>query len=187
MALAFRLFAVCSAVLFACAAADAQPPAAPEPHLALDGLVKEYKRLGLPLPPANAELVRVTLLRLPAYSSPDELAFRIPPTKPGEHPNYLIGADYETFVPGAEPVKPGAAALEGLRPEYVSNLLCLAVQCRVRGWNEFAELLYDRAHEAIQTPVRELRAKDSSVSMELQLAAEAYWHARVMSSDSDRV
>jgi hypothetical protein len=71
MTLALRFVAICSAVLFACAAAGAQPPAAPEPHLALDGLVKEYKRLGLPLPPANAELVRIRMVRFRDSTDPD--------------------------------------------------------------------------------------------------------------------
>ena len=40
-------------------AAFAQPPTAPPPHPPLAELVKEYVRLGLPLPPPDAPLVKI--------------------------------------------------------------------------------------------------------------------------------
>jgi hypothetical protein len=140
MALALRFVAVCSAVLLACAAADAQPPAAPEPHLALDELVKEYKRLGLPLPPANAELVRVEKphLWLPTPGAralgPEPrtgrrrswvedlialekqshvLAYRVPP-KPGGFPLFRIVGWFGVGLQDPEYVEPNAA--EVVRP-----------------------------------------------------------------------
>ncbi|HEY2911586.1 MAG TPA: hypothetical protein VGI99_15145, partial [Gemmataceae bacterium] len=57
MMTAFRL-AIFSIALFALQLAPARLPVAPPPHPTLDGLVEEYKRLGLPLPPPNAELMR---------------------------------------------------------------------------------------------------------------------------------
>jgi hypothetical protein len=44
---------------FICGAATGQVPTAPPPHPALDEVVKEYRRLGLPLPPRGAKLVRI--------------------------------------------------------------------------------------------------------------------------------
>ena len=140
MALALRFVAVCSVILFACAPATAQLPVAPEPHLALDELVKEYTRLGLPLPPANAELVRIKL-------SPDgrwEYGFRTPPAKPGA-PSYLIGAKDVNSVAAVELLKPDRTATRV--DEWVTSpddLLCLTAQCHARGWKEFAEALYAR-------------------------------------------
>src|SRR5258707_628665 len=106
MALRFRLVVVCSVLLLAHASAAAQPAVAPPPHLALDELVKEYKRFGLPLPPPNAELVRVKLTRLSGL--PDGLGFRIPPTKPGEDPKYLVGSSHDSWVTSSEAITPGS-------------------------------------------------------------------------------
>jgi hypothetical protein len=201
MALPLRFLVVTAAVLLSRVPTAAQAPVAPEPHLALDELVKEYKRLGLPLPPPNAELVRVK--RITLRNSPDELGFRIPATKPGDKPNYLFGSAYDAPVLRAEPFKPGSGIPDGVAPEYVSDLLCLAVQCRLRGLNEFAVVLYARAREAIHTPVPErlgpgplgfatrvngwnLRAENSSVLKELRLVALEYWLEQMMAEDSDR-
>jgi hypothetical protein len=204
MALALRFLAICSVMLFACGSASAQKPVAPEPHLALDELVKEYKRLGLPLPPANAELVRVK-----ATNYPDQLGFRIPAGS-GGYPKYLVGAEYTTWETD-EPVKPDADALRDIEPLWVVDWICLAVQCRERGWNEFAALLHARAQEAIATPVpvrwkevylpinglsnqafkvRDngwvLRATSRSGLEELRRAAALYWSGKVMAKDGIR-
>jgi hypothetical protein len=206
MALALRFVAVCSAVLFACAVANAQPPAAPPPHLALDELVKEYKRLGLPLPPANAELVRVKT----AY--PDQIGFRTP-AKPERYSVVLIGSESQSrdWHEAHEAIEPGPAALRDVEPRWVADFLCLAVQCRERGWSEFAALLFARAQEAITTPVParvevidlpamfgggkgstgrlngwELRTANSSAVKELRRVASIYWSRQVMATDSDR-
>src|SRR5688572_25319553 len=85
-------------VLFASGVAVAQPPAAPRPHLPLDALVKEYKRYGLPFPPANAQLVRINRdLHAGIKSKPGEesyvLGWRVPPAKPDDRTRYLIVYD----------------------------------------------------------------------------------------------
>jgi hypothetical protein len=164
------------------APAAAQLPVAPEPHLALDELVKEYKRLGLPFPPPNAELVRFRY----ANNQPAELGFHV--IRPGLRER--IGA-YER-------VKPEPAALRDVEPRYAADFLCLPVQCRERGWNDFAALLYARAQEEIAKPVPaqtqgatwawgpKLRALFSSDLKELRREAAIYWSARVIAHDSDR-
>ena len=183
----------------------ARPHVAPAPHLALDELVKEYKRLGLPFPPPNAELVRVK-----SADRPDELVFRIP-TKPGSYPDIMVGVvthSTEGLVCVAD--VPELAALREVEPRLVSDLLCLAVQCRERGWNEFAALLFARAQESIINPVParteggdrgdqfgakhraerlngwELRAGNSSAVIEIRDVAKYYWFQQVMAGDSDR-
>jgi hypothetical protein len=204
MTLSIRLVVAFSATLFAGRTAFAQlPTTAPPPHLAIDEFVKEYKRLDLPLPPANAELVRVKVVRF-GYE-PDELAFRIPSTTPGDNPKYLVGSTYETLVTSAEPVKPGPDILKGVEPVHASDMLCLAVQCRVHGLNEFAKLLYARAQEAIVNPVPsrlgitiiggggstrvngwQLRRGDTSAMKELRSVASEYWIEQITAPDSDR-
>jgi hypothetical protein len=192
MALVLRFVTACSALLLSSATASAQLPVAPEPHLALDELVKEYKRLGLPLPPPNAELVRFRYANRPA-----ELGF------------HVIGPGLRQRIGAYERVKPETAALRDVEPHLVMDFLRLAVQCRERGWNEFAALLFARAQEAITTPVparteeREslapisgvnlvvkwrtgrlngwaLRTVNSSALKELRREATIYWSARVM-------
>lgn len=204
MSLPLRLLAAFASTLLACAPALAQKPVAPEPHLALDELVKEYKRLGLPLPPPNAELVRVKFTNYP-----DQLGFRAPAT-PGESPEIVIGTDiHSSRRRTSEVVKPEPAALLDVEPRWVSDFLCLAIQCRIRGWNEFAALLHARAQEAITTPVPartevrdwgqkfgkfrtgrlngwELHKSNSSALKELRHVASSYWSDQVMSTNSDR-
>jgi hypothetical protein len=203
MSLPLRLLAAFASTLLACAPALAQKPIAPEPHLALDELVKEYKRLGLLLPPANAELVRVKTMNYP-----DQLGFRIP-AKPGHYPGTVIGAN--TWKETCEVVKPEPAAILDVEPRWVSDYVCLAIQCRERGWNDFAALLFARAQEAITTPVParvkvvelsamfgggkgstgrlngwELRTANSSAVKELRRVAASYWSGQVMAKESVR-
>src|SRR5262245_42694680 len=125
-----RPLAVVTVLLLAHGSAVAQLPTAPMPHPSLDGLVQEYRRFGLPRPPPEAELVR-----LKHYNNrPEEpylLGFRIP-TKPGEGDRCLVGSEY-TSPALVESVKPAVEALRDIEHTWTSDLLCLAVQCRVRG------------------------------------------------------
>ena len=190
--------------LFTGVTASAQPPTAPPPHLALDELVKEYKRLGLPLPPPSAVLVRGRY-----GSNPDQLSFRIP-AEPGGYAEYLDSTRHRSFET-YEPVKPDAAALRDIEPKWVVDWVILAVQCRELGWSEFAALLHARAQEAIATPVparREkvfppinglsnqgvmvrangwmLRTTNGSALEELRCVAASHWSDQIMDKDSDR-
>jgi hypothetical protein len=140
MAPLLRLMALGSVLLFACAPATAQLPVAPEPHLALDELVNEYKRLGLPLPPENAELVLIK--QRPGMC--DELGFRVPRPKFGGAESYLIGTSSVIRADVVERIN-DRTALEGIDWHWsAANLLCLVAQSRIRGRNEFAERLYAR-------------------------------------------
>ena len=98
MATALRLAAATVFFLLGCEAVFAQPQVTPPPQLALDELVKEYKRCGLPVPPPEAELVRVKWY---LGDKPCFLALRYPPTKPleiavnraRERPEKSVGAN----------------------------------------------------------------------------------------------
>lgn len=197
-----RLAAAFTALLLSRGGAVAQLPTAPMPHLSLDGLVGEYKRFGLPLPPPDAEFVR-----LKHYNSrPDEpylLGFRIP-AKPGEDAPCLVGSEY-LWPALVEPAKPDLAALRGIEHTYTSDLLCLAAQCRLRRWDELAEFLYLWGRDAIENPgparvavvkgvplhlggwrLRVWDWRNRSVAEELRLTAYAYWHPRITRADGDR-
>src|SRR5262245_36543818 len=124
---------IAATIAFAClvpAPAFAQRPVAPPPHLAIDQLVKEYQRFGLPLPPKDAELVRIS-----TKGQPPRLAFRCPPEKSGGEPMYLSGTEYESlrYSPRVvvEAVNPTLDALQGVQMGWSTDLMALAVQCRV--------------------------------------------------------
>ncbi len=203
MVLTLRFVAACAAVLLAGGPAVAQLPVAPEPHLALDELVKEYKRLGLPLPPPNAELVRLKW----TPDTPPCLGFQLPPAKPGDDPQHLIGVRAYRYPPG-ERVKNGAEALRDVEPTWVADLLCTTAQCRVLGLNEIAEALYARGLEATAKPMPpkwgsgmnqfgtykyrvngwqlHVEGNNRSAHLELRHAAFGYWHGKIMAPGSDR-
>jgi hypothetical protein len=192
MSLPLRFVFACSAALFACGPAAAQLPVAPEPHLALDELVKEYKRFGLPLPPANAELVRIQISGKDP-GRPYLLGLRTPPAKPGEDSWYRIGSHFYSSVsmPNAfaEVLERGSGALREIEPEYVVDLLFLAIQCRALGWNEFAEVVYARVQEQMVNPVPSvtggwrIRGPHRSAADELGFAAWQYWRDTVMGAE----
>jgi hypothetical protein len=207
-----RLLTPLAALLLAAAPAVAQPAVAPPPHLPIDELVKVYQSFGLPLPPKDAELVRLT----PTHFPP-RLGFRCQPAKPGETPRYFVGTGYDYsaayYGTKVEPVSPTPEALAGIEPTCSSDLLALAVQCRLRGWNDLATALNSKAAEAINgrevvvtegifgfpglagrpyrsSSVPGLRSENlvlRSVVEELRLAASDYWSSRIMwKEDSNR-
>jgi hypothetical protein len=161
--------------VLACAPATAQVPVAPEPHLALAELVKGYKRFELPLPPANAELVRIKQSVAPYY----QFGFRVPPRRPDGVASYLIGASDVREAEIVEPIKPDRTALEGIELVRMGDLLCLVAQCSIRGQDEFAELLYARIRERT-------RCTRADVMGKWGLRIYDVWHPRIWWPDSDR-
>lgn len=164
MWLALRRVVALTAVLLGCDRAAAQPSVAPPPHPALGEVVAEYQRLGFPLPPADAELVRVNWWREQGQEAnePYFLAFRSPPAGPHAEPTYYLGTpggwSPKYVLPAlVERVKPTRLALQGVSPGF-HDWLCLAVQCEVRGWGELARALYHKSLEDLNdSPIRELR------------------------------
>lgn len=153
-------------LLLAPRAGLAQLPVAPPPHPTLDDVVKEYLRLGLPLPPEDAELVRIHRV---FHGNPDEaeehsylLGFCSPPRKQFEEPRYFLGwgsqwsPDY-LLNRDVELVKPSRDAIKG-RDQLSLEVLCLAVHSKLRGWDELANAAYRVALEDMgNSPITELR------------------------------
>lgn len=176
--------------LVACGGVTAQPTVAPPPRPSLNEVVKEYRRLGLPLPPPDAPLVRVGIWHQPELFMADErkhpfrpdviwkyhLGFQLSPPWPEADPRYWFGWAWEFdewrvrdwYDPRqVEPVEPTPDALwkTVIEPEQA---VWMAVACRLRGWDELAERLYARARELYE---RDGYSKD--VISELQ--GSAYW------------
>jgi len=169
-------------------AALAQPPTAPPPHPTLEGLVREYRRLGLPLAPPDAELVRIPNSWLPRTGF--HLGFRVPPTD------------------GLLPFDPRTDSFRELEPKWVADLLWVAAQCYLNGRVEEARILYARALDAIRTPVPGVFETHGilatswqqrvngwnlhftfhvhTVQDELLQSAYEYWSAGLESPDADR-
>lgn len=197
--LQIRLLMAFAAVLMARGSAvaqlpQAQLPQAPPPHPPFRELVKEYQRLGLPLPPPDAELVRIEFWRLSAAIDTDDqphesylIGFRLAPPRPGADPRYLIGAGEiltttEWFDPqGVKPAKPTPDALRLVDmdgKEYVS----FAVQCELRGWHDLAQAAYARAIEQwYSEPPQEVSFLD-----ELRSTVIWLWERRLEQRGTDR-
>jgi hypothetical protein len=195
MATAFRLALPLLAALLATSTTRAQPPVAPAPHPPLAEVVAEYKRLGLPFPPPDAELVQIDWREYTAWydGEPKEpryiLAYRIPARKPDGRPKYfkidVFGIGFwniESFdVAAVEEVKPTADLLQLVQYESGTHLLALAVQGKARGWNELAEAAYSRAIEKL--------AEDESyrsVIGELRIMACLFWQEPLYERGGDR-
>ena len=121
-------------------------PAARTRHFA--ELVKEYVRLGLPLPPPDAPLVRI---RRELRNGDDDsteirylLGFPRTPVASGRDPHYLVGSGriWTLWIPPhtVEPVDPTPDCL-GLPSQMDGHeFLFFAIQCHWRGWHEFADV-----------------------------------------------
>ncbi|MDB5310595.1 MAG: hypothetical protein JWO38_4797 [Gemmataceae bacterium] len=182
MATALRLGTAFAVVLLVGGEAAAQLPTAPPPHPALADVAAEYRRLGLPVPPPGAALVRVNWWRDNGRetAAPYLLGFRIPPAGPGDEPRYFIGSGQRlagVYIPPdrVETVAPTTRALDRL-DVYPPDQLCLAVHCHFRGWDDLARGLYLKSLEHLDgPPVRELREIKWSI-----------WQGRVNERGSDR-
>src|SRR5262245_39941794 len=142
MATALRLVMPVGLTLLLCGAPAAQPPVAPAPHPSLDELVKEYRRCGLPVPPPEAELVQI---RWWNHSAPYILSLRVPAPEAGGPPRFLTGNDWWPMHVQSDRVRlvqPTPAARDGVSGMSASQLLCLAAQCKICGWDPLAETLY---------------------------------------------
>jgi hypothetical protein len=144
MATVVRLVTPVAALLLAGSGAAAQPPTAPPPHPPLAELVTEYQRLGLPVPPPNAQLVRIEKhrVRLPPlgaqmigtgpHADGDRylrsvasfrelskqshvLVYRVPPPKPGGRARHLLVGWLGVGLRELEDVEPDAVV--EARPE----------------------------------------------------------------------
>lgn len=85
--------------------------------------------------------------------TPYVLAFRVPPQKPGEEPQYIrtsgSGTRFweEEYVDSraVEVIEPTPAAFHGVVEMTIEQLLALAVHAKLRGWDPLAEEAYRRA------------------------------------------
>jgi hypothetical protein len=121
-----------------------------------DSLLADYRGYGLPLPPADAKLVRFESggryvlndkLMPPTYF----LGFLLRPGTKKDPPVLLVGTDEVRLEPyqTVEVVQPTPELVKGLdlrwwgRSPFEPNAgLALALQCKARGWDDLAQALW---------------------------------------------
>ncbi len=147
--------------LVACVHPDtpSYPPA--PPAQLLDMLLADYRKLGLPLPPPDALLVRwETPAKIRGADGKTQnqchLAFALPTVAGDPYPRLLIGTEYHQPSAGATVrVEPTAEAAEGIQGRFqypsadhlypINAALGTAIQAKARGWDALAERLFDMA------------------------------------------
>jgi hypothetical protein len=139
----------------------------------LEGLLIEYRSLGLPIPPQDARLVRYVARREKlgdgkiqpkAYS----LAFLVK-TGNDKEPWVLVNGVYEKqceLDPKPEEVKPDPDALKDL---LYGGDLEFAIQCQARGWTKLAENLFERSVKESKLPPRKELVQEAWEYWRLQL------------------
>lgn len=126
-----------------------------EPLASLDDLLKEYRALGLPLPPKEAKLVRYEaggggIVNGEVQPTDYALAFLITQGEKSKRPVLLVG----TWQMPSSWIN-SFAKEDDVTPAVLKGLLCnrdadfiLAIQCHERGWTKLARILL----EASDTP-----------------------------------
>jgi hypothetical protein len=151
----------------------------PDPQFA--ELAKEFRSLGLPLPPENARFVKYTSYievidgrQHPFYG----LAFEIKPGTDTSGPVLLSGAwEWERPHDSRLPeLKPDPTAVDGINLT-ANDALLLAIQCHTRGWHALANKLLERG-----------RKVKGNLPLQKRLVGLAwdYWASRATHRTADR-
>ena len=188
MATTVRLIAAFAAILLTHGTAFAQLPVAPQPHLSLDEMVKEYQRWGLPVPAQDVQLVRLKRFReLDDDIGFRLLAFRNPPARPGAAPHPPTGDEFmfDLFAEDAVLHRPAPADLKGVSALYW-EWLRLAAQFRLRGWNDAAVLAYANALKDLSDVKPDEDEPPPTVISTLRQGAWSYWAGKLLERASDR-
>jgi hypothetical protein len=125
-------------------------------YASLDRLVARAREFGMPFPPADSPLVRTGAGRCSVSADGTErvhmtLAFLLNPSTP-EKPGLVLQGPEEKFANDhlegwVTPVQPVLGAEQDLSAESdnltfpLNSLILTALQCKARGWNEFADIL----------------------------------------------
>jgi hypothetical protein len=191
----FRPWFLAIPLLASCAPArppspgPAAPASAPKAS-ALDALLADYRALGLPMPSANARLVK---WELGAARAIRYLAFAEPGTGP-DGPQLLIGTEHRKPNEGSvvTPIEPGPEAAEGIRGTWIgaryptNAALATAIQAKARGWDALATRLLELA---AKTAVRDFGAGGETAEAQnkasLAMLARNHYANELMRRGSD--
>lgn len=139
-------------------------------------LVKAYRDLGLPIPPADAPLIRFAQNYDSNRDEPDkifQLAFQLP-AKPGDKSVSLLIGTEKVAVPIGDkrvaPIKPEAVNVADVEPALwcafsVNAGLATAIQCKIRGWDSLADALLQKSVAVTSLPGLSIYNKDDDVPL----------------------
>jgi hypothetical protein len=175
-------------------AADRAPP--------LDELLKTYRQLGLPLPAADAKLVRLetswSISVAPGKDVPlYALGFLLRAATKEKPPLLLVGTqEYEPEDRNLKitPVQPEAALANEVQAEWMDSVfgvnagLATALQCEARGWKELAQALWDRSIRTTAGHNHSNFYQPANLPANTALAnvAWAHWGNELIKPDTDR-
>jgi hypothetical protein len=138
---------------------DEKPAPAKISQSALDDLLKKYREIGLPLPPANSQLVRFhsgwrTFDEKGKETPLNSLGFLVKAGTKGKPALLLVGTELYEPQGHSDPeimaVKPTGDLAKQIYPGWhmafeVNAGLSTSIQCKARGWDELAQALWDES------------------------------------------
>lgn len=153
----------------------------------LESLLHAYKAYGLPVPPAESPLVRFEAGgggKVNGVVQPIEysLAFQLAPATADQGPELLRGRlRYRTWSGASctvlDPTRATPEQIKAWLTEVdAEDALLLAIQCKVRGWDNLVQAFYEKA----QGP----KAKHRPL-IALRLAAWYYWQGELTEPRTD--
>jgi hypothetical protein len=148
------------------------------PDDSLNRLESTYKTLGLPVPPADASLVRFVTGKETTGAPIYRLGFLLEPAAvsgPFTILSWTEKIQIRSRKRGLVVVEPAPKALDQVRP-MGKAAVALAVQCKARGWNDLARKLIESRGEGAE-------ANHEDTLHEL---AWDYWTDRLLRKGSDR-
>lgn len=152
----------------------------------LDDLLKEYRKLDLPLPPRKAKLVRYQSLdpgvvivngKIQPHRKEYALAFLIGPETKKEQPKLLTGTRWlpTDGVSNIHEAAPEPDAAKGIDLAGEDGLI-LAIRCHERGWDKLARHVLEQSQKKAKDPLHK----------QLLHVAWDYWYGRLTDPKLDR-
>jgi len=157
-----------------------------------DELVKTYLALGLPMPPADAPLVKITMTSV-VNDVPERiewLGFLLDNGSKDRPPTLLIGTEVVRERRNFSIVDPTQVNIDHVLVDWNETNACFAtaIQCRSRGWIELADHLQAKSlGQDFGHPFSPFRQPPGlNAKTNLDYLAWAHWANEVMRTGSDR-
>ncbi|MBI1914162.1 MAG: hypothetical protein HYS12_05410 [Planctomycetes bacterium] len=156
----------------------------------LDELLKEYRALGLPIPPREAKLVRYQSgggdrVNGKVKSKVFSLAFQLDAGTKTKDPRLLKGIyEWDSFDRPLQDVAPDLIALKDYLGFQQDDLI-LAIQCHARGWDKLARRLLERSQQKADKLPNQQKA-DKPLKKQLLHLAWEYWEGKLTHPKIDR-
>jgi len=165
----------------------------------LDVLVETYVRLGLPMSPDDAMLVRIRDGSSRHADATEDQRYRLgflAPARPGGKATLYVGVDTDThefYLSQCEPTSRDEVALDRVETRWrgpvfeTDTALATAIQCKVRGWDLLAGALVERSASSTYDWHRSGMRRGIEVTPRVALHATAltHWRNVIVTPESD--